>query len=64
GYLSPVEFERKVGLAYPGVHQTGSSLNLEAGSEASATKDDESSQGGVPVVILLRHLQAPEGHKD
>src|SRR5205085_5223283 len=25
GYLSPVEFERKVGLAYPAVHQTGSS---------------------------------------
>jgi putative transposase len=25
GYLSPVEFERKVGLAYPGVQQTGSS---------------------------------------
>jgi len=24
-YLSPVEFERKVGLAQPGVHQTGSS---------------------------------------
>ncbi|MCP2132796.1 UNVERIFIED_ORG: hypothetical protein M2187_008488 [Bradyrhizobium japonicum] len=29
GYLSPVEFERKVGLAYPGVHQTGSSSFTE-----------------------------------
>jgi hypothetical protein len=25
GYLSPVEFERKPGLAQPAVHQTGSS---------------------------------------
>jgi len=29
GYLSPVEFERKVGLAYPSVRQTGSSSDLQ-----------------------------------
>ena len=40
GYLSPVEFEHKVGLAEPGVHQTGSSSALiRAGSDRQRHMD-------------------------